>query len=257
MRIYSFLLLVLFFLSSCEKQDLPGEVITSQEIVSVLGGSQNDVAQSAIATSDGGFAILGYTQSNNGTISDKSDNSFDFWLLKFNSNAEIEWNKTYGGSDDDRGRSLIQTSDGGYALLGYNTSTDGDASMNNGSRDFWLIKTDPNGNLIWEKTIGATDFDAARSVTKTHDNGFLISGSSRSSDNGFNNQGSNDALVVKVNADGILEWQKTVGGSEIDFLYDAIELNNKTIIAVGESSSTSGDILENKGFSDALIIKIK
>ena len=91
----------------------------------------------------------------------------------------------------------------------------------------------------------------------TQDDGFIIAGSSRSSDNDFTNQGQNDALILKINAEGVLEWQQTVGGSEIDFLYDAIELNDKTIIAVGESSSFNGDISLNKGFSDGLIIKIK
>ena len=86
---------------------------------------------------------------------------------------------------------------------------------------------------------------------------FLISGSSRSSTSGFINQGQNDALLIKINSEGIIEWQETVGGSEIDFLYDAVELNNRTIIAVGESNSADGDIAENKGFSDGLIIKIK
>ncbi len=73
----------------------------------------------------------------------------------------------------------------------------------------------------------------------------------------FTNQGQNDAWVLKVDASGNLIWQKSVGGTEIDFLYDAVELNNRNIIAVGESGSSNGDISENKGFSDALVINIK
>ena len=75
--------------------------------------------------------------------------------------------------------------------------------------------------------------------------------------NGFTNQGQNDALVLKIDAEGVLEWQQTIGGSEIDFLYDAVELEDQTIIAVGESNSSDGNITINKGFSDALILKIK
>ena len=82
-------------------------------------------------------------------------------------------------------------------------------------------------------------------------------GSSRSLDNGFENKGQNDALILKIDENGNLLWQKTAGGSEIDFLYDVVELNNKLIIAVGESSSSDQDIPENKGFTDALIIQIK
>ena len=87
--------------------------------------------------------------------------------------------------------------------------------------------------------------------------GFLIVGSSRSLDNGFENKGQNDALILKIDANGKLLWKKTVGGSLIDFLYDVAEVNNSAIIAVGESSSSDQDILENKGFTDALIIKIE
>ena len=120
-----------------------------------------------------------------------------------------------------------------------------------------MIKFSSEGNQIWEKTIGGSNFDVARSVSKTTDSGFIISGNSRSLDANFTNQGQNDAWVLKVNANGNLVWQKFVGGSANEFLFDAIELTNNTIIAVGESSSSDIDIPENKGFSDALIIKIK
>lgn len=86
---------------------------------------------------------------------------------------------------------------------------------------------------------------------------FLISGSSRSADNNFTNKGQNDALIMKIDTNGNLLWQKTIGGTDIDFCYDAVELTNGNIIAVGESSSNNQDITTNKGFSDLLIIKMK
>ena len=92
------------------------------ELSDTYGGSKNDVAKSVIATSDGGFAVLGFTQSTDGDVSGKDSENYDFWVLKFNSEAQLEWNKTYGGSGDDRGSHLIQTSDGGYALIGYSDS---------------------------------------------------------------------------------------------------------------------------------------
>jgi len=97
-----------------------------------------------------------------------------------------------------------------------------------------------------------------RAISKTQDNGFLISGSSRSTDGNLTvNNGQNDAWVVKINNSGNLEWQKTSGGSEVDFLYDVVELNDQTIIAVGDSNSSNEDILENKGFTDLLILKLQ
>ena len=428
---------LLFFLCNCSKEHLGAVPEVTLNTIQTFGGSKNDVINSIVATNDDGYAVLGYTQSNNFDIVNKSNESFDFWVMKFSSEDQILWNRTFGGSDDDRGVDIVATNDGGFAILGAASSSDLEVSQNAGSHDFWMLKitaegtvmweksfgfsgsdkgisltntadngflltgvldvsasggqgnskgtqrhsggdvwvlklssngtlewstyfggsfTDtpfgvvetsnneyiiaassdsedfnisnnkgtydfwvfritsegtlvweknfggseidearaiaaaddgnfiivgdtrsadvdvsnnngaadiwvlkisPEGILIWEKTIGAAGFDAARSISKMQDNGFLISGSSRSSTSGFINQGQNDALLIKINSEGIIEWQETVGGSEIDFLYDAVELNNRTIIAVGESNSADGDIAENKGFSDGLIIKIK
>ena len=130
-------------------------------------------------------------------------------------------------------------------------------SNNIGAADLWLIKITPNGDLVWEKTIGGTSFDVARSVIKTQDNGFLLAGSSRSEDVDVSeNKGQNDAWVLKVDTNGNLQWETTIGGSNIDFAYGAVELNDSSIIAVGDSTSNDGDITENKGFTDVLIVKI-
>ena len=408
------------------------------ELVQTFGGSKNDVAKSVVSTVDGGFAVIGYTQSLDGDITDKATENYDFWMLKFNSEVQLEWNKTYGGSGDDRGSSLIETSDGGYVLLGYSDSSDGDVSSNNGNRDFWLVKinasgvllweksfgyegvdegasiietsdnhlmlsgvldvtasggegnqgrfstkhaggdywsikitptgdivwsrfyggsftdsptgisetliggfinvggsdsndvdisdnkgsydfwivkSDVNGDIVWEKSfggseideardvisdgagnhiivgdtrsndqdvafnngaadlwaikvsnsgellwnssIGGSNFDVARSISTTFNNEFIIAGSSRSSNGDVSkNQGQNDAWVLRLDNSGQLLWETTIGGSEIDFSYDAVQINNGTIVAVGETNSSNGDIIDNKGFTDLLIVQI-
>ena len=88
------------------------------EEVLTIGGTKNESAQSVVNTPDGGYAILGHTQSMDGDISNKTDTSFDYWLLKFDASGQEQWQKVYGGSDDDRGEDLITTNDGGYAILG-------------------------------------------------------------------------------------------------------------------------------------------
>ena len=157
----------------------------------------------------------------------------------------------------DEARAITNTNDGNFIVVGDTRSLDIDVSENNGAADVWIVKFSAEGSLIWEKTIGGTSFDTARAIYKTQDNGFLIAGSSRSLDNDFENNGQNDALILKIDSNGSLLWQKTIGGSKIDFLYGITELNNKAIIAVGESSSSDQDITENKGFTDALIIQMK
>ena len=220
------------------------------------GGSFTDSPLGVVKTQDNGYIIAGSSDSNDVDIKNNKG-TYDFWILKISSDGTLIWEKSFGGSEIDEARAISATNDGNFIVVGDTRSSDKDIAKNNGAADVWILKISPKGNLIWEKTIGATGFDVARCIYKTQDNGFVIAGSSRSSDNEFTNQGQNDALILKINSEGILEWKKTVGGSEIDFLYDAIELDNKTIIAVGESNSSDGDITTNKGFSDALIINIK
>ena len=148
--------------------------------------------------------------------------------------------------------------DGNYLVIGDTRSSNIDVSQNNGAADVWIIKISPEGSLIWEKTLGGSSFDVGRSISKTQDDGFLIAGNSRSSDGVLDiNNGQNDALVMKINNSGYLEWQKTIGGTEVDFFNGVEELIDGSIVAVGDSSSSNGDIIENKGFTDLLILNTK
>jgi hypothetical protein len=110
---YSYLSFIvsLSALLSCNNDDSSSNSQPEGEVslVQVYGGTKNDSGQSVVATLDGGYAILGYTQSNDGDITDKQDESFDYWLLKFNVENELQWQKTYGGSADERGNDIIQT----------------------------------------------------------------------------------------------------------------------------------------------------
>ena len=111
--------------------------------------------------------------------------------------------------------------------------------------------------IEWEKSYGGSSFDAGRGITNTADNGYILVGSSRSEDMDVDkNQGQNDMWVVKIDNAGDIEWQNTIGGTNIDVAYSAIESDNQSIIVVGETSSSDGDIPENKGFTDVIIAKI-
>ena len=94
--------------------------------ISTLGGTKNESGKSVTQTLDGGYAVIGHTQSIDGDLEGKSNESYDYWLLKFNASNELEWQRTFGGTADDRGTDLIQTNDGGYAVIGKSKS--GDAS---------------------------------------------------------------------------------------------------------------------------------
>lgn len=222
-----------------------------------FGGNFTDTPEGVVETADNGFIIAGRSDSQDTDITGNKG-TYDFWVIKISSEGALVWEKSFGGSEIDEARGITKSGDGNYLIAGDTRSTDTDVSNNNGAADLWLIKISPAGELLWEKTIGGTSFDVARSITRTQDNGFLLSGSSRS-DNGdvTTNQGQNDAWAIKVSSTGELQWQKTIGGTEIDFAYGITELNDKTVVLVGETSSNNADITENKGFTDLLLVKIK
>lgn len=221
-----------------------------------FGGSFTDTTYDVIETSDTGFLLIGSSDSDDVDISGNKG-GYDFWVVKTDSNGTLEWEKSFGGSEIDEARSITKTNDGNYLILGDTRSTDQDISSNNGAADMWLIKISESGNLLWEKTYGGSSFDVGRHISQTFDGGYLLTGSSRSVDGDVDtNKGQNDVWILKINNTGDIQWQKTVGGSEIDFAYGIIELNDGAIIAVGETNSNDGDVLENKGFSDLLITKI-
>ena len=228
-----------------------------KEWSSYYGGSFTDTAYDAIQTEDGGYIIAGSSDSDDVDIS-STNGEYDFWVIKISSTGILIWEKSFGGSEIDEARSIRQTADGNYLIVGDTRSTNLDVSQNSGAADLWMIKINSEGSLIWEKTLGGTNFDVGRSISKTQDNGFLISGSSRSIDGNLTtNKGQNDALILKINSSGDMEWQKTIGGSEVDFFYGAVELTDGSVVAVGDTNSSNGDITENKGFTDLLILKTK
>lgn len=222
-----------------------------------FGGSFTDTPYDAIQTEDNGYIIVGSSDSNDVDIKNNKG-TYDFWVIKISETGILIWEKSFGGSQTDEARAIVKSNDGNYIIAGDTRSNDLDVSINKGGADLWIIKISPIGNLIWEKTYGGVSFDVARSISKTQDNDFIISGSSRSSDGNLtNNNGQTDALVIKIDTQGTLIWQKTIGGSEIDFAYSAVELDNGSIVAVGETSSSNLDITINKGFSDLLIFKLE
>ena len=259
--------LCFFFLSCSKKDDNQNNIPKSVEIdfVKTVGGTQNESGQAVINTQDGGYAILGYAQSMDGDLNNKTNTSFDYWVLKFDQNDELQWQKPYGGSDDDRGNDIIQTSDGGYAIIGFSKSMDGDISENNGAQDFWVSRIDDSGNLLWQKSFGYLGADIGLSIIQSHDGGFLLTGVlDVSASNGEGNSKSSfykrhaggDYWVIKINASGDLQWSRYFGGTFTDTPYDAIQTSDSGYIIIGSSDSGDVDISNNKGTYDFWVLKI-
>ena len=171
-----------------------GTTPPAEEWNRTFGGPAEDCAYSVQQTADGGYILVGETNSYGAGLG-------DFWLLKTNSNGNKEWEKTFGGSKFDVARSVQQTADGGYILAGYT------GSYGAGVQDFWLVKTDLSGNEEWNNTFGGPDDDRAYSVQQTADGRYILAGYTRSYGAGLS-----DFWLVKTDLSGNEEWNNTFGG---------------------------------------------
>jgi len=189
-----------------------------------FGGSGEEYGYSVRQTADGGYIIAGSTGSFG--VGD------DVYLIKTDPNGNSQWQKAFGGSNDDQGWSVQQTSDGGYIIAGMTSSFDA------GFHDVYLIKTDPNGNTQWEKTFGGSNYDFGFSVQKTSDGGYIIVGETSSF-----GAGSCDVYLIKTDPNGNLLWQKTFGGSDWDAGYSVQQTTDGGYIIAGTTESFgAGDL---------------
>ncbi len=260
-----FLFVLAIILISCTNTKIEPIVSPNKEVVFVntLGGSKNEGARSVVKTNDGGYAILGFTQSVDGDIIDKQNEQKDLWLIKFDKNDQLQWKKTFGGSKDDHGEKIIQTSDGGFALIGYNKSNDHDTTSNAGFQDIWILKLDVTGEILWQKSLGFAGADQGYSILQTTDGGYFISGIlDVTASGGLGNKSSlnkrhagGDYWGIKLNSVGKIEWRNYYGGTNTDTCYDAVETFDGFIL-VGSSDSVDVDIKNNKGGYDIWIVKI-
>jgi len=186
-----------------------------------FGGTDYDHGWSTQSTSDGGYIIVGGTD---------SFGSGDLWLIKIDANGNESWNKTFGGEADDYGFLAKPTSDGGYMVAGT-------CSCGAGNKDFWLIKTDADGNEIWNKTFGGEADDDMSSAQQTLDGGYIMTGYTSS----FGAE-VKDIWLVKTDANGNKSWDMSFGGMGDDVGSCVQQTSDGGYIITGSTqSSEAGD----------------
>lgn len=223
----------------------------------MYGGSGGDAITSIQQTTDGGYIAAG--NSNSTDISGVTNNGgIDAYLLKFDGLGDIEWQRMFGGTEDENACSVQQTNDGGYIFAGVTFSTDIPGLTNHGESDIYACKMNNQGNFVWHCNYGGSRSDWAYSLQQTSDEGYIIAGISYSTDiTGVSNHGSCDLYVIKLNMSGEIVWQKMYGGSDVDYAYSCQQTNDGGYIIAGGTYST--DIAWTAfhgGRNDAYIIKL-
>ena len=244
------LTLVLF--STCKKDNCECSTtnVPTIEWKKTIDNNNDAAINSVQQTTDGNYILAG-TKHND-------LNSRDYWIAKLNSNADIEWEKTYGGSSNDIAYNIQQTIDGGYIVAGYTNSNDGDITNNNDGRDAWILKLSTNGAIECQKTYGGSADDYLTNIKQTADGGYIAVGYTGSNDGDVpNNQGYFDAWIIKLDANRNLEWSKTFGGTNEDWINNTQQTTNGEYLFVGGTNSNDGDITNNHGNTDLWVIKLQ
>lgn len=266
--------LLLFFLVSF--------ITRSQDILweKSYGGTHADYLFDAQPTADYGFILAGSSVSDKtGSKADDNHGDLDYWIWKMKENGDLDWQKSYGGSGFDLLQSIKNTRDGGFILAGTSSSSKSFQKKDNckGLSDFWVIKLNAAGDEQWQRTIGGNGQEELLCAFQTKDGGYILGGSSSSSpisitsskidENSFTPdiysktekcRGSMDYWVVKLDKDGVIQWQKTYGGEYSDILRSMEQTSDNGYILAGYSNSpVSGDKTESsKGGGDYWVLKL-
>lgn len=209
-----------------------------------LGGSNIDFAQSIQQTSDGGYIVVGISNSADGDVTGHlgAAGSYDYWVAKLSATGLLQWQKSFGGTNTDYAYSIQQTTDGGYILAGESFSTNVDVTGNHGGGDYWVIKLSTTGTIEWQKALGGTGEDIARSIQQTADGGYIVAGSTTSTngDVSATHVGA-DFWLVKLSSTGDLQWHKLYGRTANDIAYCVQQTTDGGYILAGQSTSTTGE----------------
>lgn len=238
------------------------------------GGSQMDILHSVTITADGGFILAGESYSNKGF--DKKEDSkglSDFWVIKLDAKGNEMWQRTIGGTGQEKLLSVAQTKEGGYILGGSSSSSKSQADAKGvvdpfgksddawGSLDYWVIKLNKDGEKQWDKTLGGKYYDELKSIEQTSDGGYILGGYSNSpvsGDKTESNSGLGDYWVVQLNPDGEVLWQRTLGGDKDDNLAVLTQTKDHGFILGGSSNSgaTDSKTKSSRNGTDFWVVKL-
>lgn len=205
------------------------------------GGSDADVPM-RIRRVPGGYMVAGRSNSTDGQVIG-NQGGFDYWVLRLDSEGNIIWARTYGGSGDDMANEILPLTDGTFLLVGQSDSEDGDKTEAKGGDDLWMLRIDGEGEIIWERTYGGSNEDIGLRAEQLAGGQIAILGSTRSDDGDVTgNKGNLDAWVLVIDALGNLVQQMNYGGLENDVLNALIVDEDDAIRMIGTTHSRSANL---------------
>jgi hypothetical protein len=229
-----------------------------------LGGQYADILESIEPTKDGGYIVGGY--SNSPTSQDKAHEGYgegDYWILKLDKEGTTQWQQVLGGEDDDHLNSIIQTNDGGYIAAGNSASaTSGNKSKpNRKGTDYWIIKLDEKGQILWQETYNIGNRDVLTSIIENKDGTILLGGYAQSEEIGSRKKDKkeiNDYVAIKITSEGEEKWRQAVGSHGDDILRKLVETRDGGYLLAGTSNGEiSGDRNSGNGSNDFWVVKLK
>lgn len=225
------------------------DAVGNLEWEQAYGGTDEDVANDIIELNDIGYAVVSLTSSIDGDIIGHhgADTNYDAWIKVISTTGDIIWSKCFGGSGDDAGYGIVQDSDGNLVITGYSFSSDGDVPENKGITDVWVFKVDLSGELIWSHTYGGSQEDEGNKI-KTIEDSYYVVGETYSDDlDVIGNDGGRDAWLLKLDVDGNLILQKSLGGSHAEEFNTIEFVDSNEIVLSGISTSANGDLTNHYG----------
>lgn len=203
------------------------------------GGTGDECAVDIITTLDGGFALAGYTASNDGDVTGfHGGTGADCWVLKIDDTGAVQWQHSFGGTRDDGAHVIRQTADTGFLLGGFTMSVDGDVTNYHGGTsdggDCWAVKIDKNGTKQWQKTYGGSMEEQIFDIIELHKGNYLLGAATASSNGDITDpKGGADGWMLRVNDTGGIVWQKTYGGTEWQYITSMLRTADNYIVCAG------------------------
>jgi hypothetical protein len=221
-----------------------------------IGGSLDDNFVKAVKTADGGYLVGLFSISDiSGDKSVAPKGVYHIWLLKLNNNLSIQWQKSIGGSDFDRIEDILLMDDGNFFLLaGSDSPISMDKTVDNyGTFDYWLLKLNPNGDILWQKTYGGDSAQSPNNMIQIDENRFLLGGTSNSNSSGLkseNSYGYSDLWFILIDSLGNVITDKSLGGNDHEFLSSIFyNKNQNTLFAAGMTTSDSSGTITTHPFN--------